>query len=32
LDGLIDAVSFREYVEQVLVPTFRRGDVMIAWP
>jgi transposase len=28
-DGPIDAVSFRAYVEQVLVPTLRRGDVLI---
>lgn len=31
-DGPIDAVSFRAYVEQVLVPTLRRGDVVITLP
>lgn len=28
-DGPIDAVSFRAYVEQVLVPTLRSGDVVV---
>jgi transposase len=28
-DGPIDAVTFRAYVEQVLVPTLRRGDVVV---
>jgi transposase len=28
-DGPIDALSFRAYVEQVLVPTLRRGDVVV---
>ena len=28
-DGPIDAVSFRAYVEQVLVPTLRPGDVVV---
>lgn len=28
-DGPIDALTFRAYVEQVLVPTLRRGDVVV---
>jgi len=28
-DGPIDAVSFQAYVEQVLVPTLRAGDVVV---
>jgi DDE superfamily endonuclease len=28
-DGPIDAVTFRAYVEQVLVPTLRPGDVVV---
>ena len=28
-DGPIDGVTFRAYVEQVLVPTLRRGDVVV---
>jgi transposase len=28
-DGPIDAVSFRAYVEQVLVPTLQPGDVLV---
>jgi len=28
-DGPIDGVSFRAYVEQVLVPTLRPGDVVV---
>jgi transposase len=28
-DGPIDAASFFAYVEQVLVPTLRRGDVVV---
>jgi transposase len=28
-DGPIDAVTFRAYVEQILVPTLRRGDVVV---
>ena len=28
-DGPIDNASFRAYVEQVLVPTLRRGDVVV---
>jgi transposase len=28
-DGPIDAVSFRAYVEQVLVPTLQTGDVVV---
>jgi transposase len=28
-DGPIDTDSFRAYVEQVLVPTLRRGDVVV---
>lgn len=28
-DGPIDSVTFRAYVEQVLVPTLRRGDVVV---
>jgi len=28
-DGPIDNVTFRAYVEQVLVPTLRRGDVVV---
>jgi transposase len=28
-DGPIDTASFRAYVEQVLVPTLRRGDVVV---
>ena len=28
-DGPIDTVSFHAYVEQVLVPTLRRGDVVV---
>jgi transposase len=28
-DGPIDAVTFRAYVEQVLVPTLQRGDVVV---
>jgi transposase len=28
-DGPIDAISFRAYVEQVLVPTLRSGDVVV---
>jgi len=28
-DGPIDAVSFQAYVEQVLVPTLRPGDVVV---
>jgi transposase len=28
-DGPIDKASFRAYVEQVLVPTLRRGDVVV---
>jgi len=28
-DGPIDAVTFLAYVEQVLVPTLRRGDVVV---
>ena len=28
-DGPIDSDSFRAYVEQVLVPTLRRGDVVV---
>ena len=28
-DGPLDAVSFRAYVEQVLVPTLRPGDVVV---
>jgi len=28
-DGPIDNDSFRAYVEQVLVPTLRRGDVVV---
>jgi transposase len=28
-DGPIDTPSFRAYVEQVLVPTLRRGDVVV---
>jgi transposase len=28
-DGPIDTVSFRAYVEQVLAPTLRRGDVVV---
>lgn len=28
-DGPIDAASFRAYVEQVLVPTLREGDVVV---
>src|SRR6202040_1089664 len=27
--GPIDTVTFRAYVEQVLVPTLRRGDVVV---
>jgi transposase len=29
LPGAIDGASFREYVEQVLVPELRRGDVVV---
>jgi transposase len=28
-DGPLDAISFRAYVEQVLVPTLRQGDVVV---
>src|SRR4030095_17264548 len=28
-DGPIDNATFRAYVEQVLVPTLRRGDVVV---
>ena len=28
-DGPIDTITFRAYVEQVLVPTLRRGDVVV---
>jgi len=28
-DGPIDSVTFRAYVEQVLVPTLRAGDVVV---
>jgi transposase len=28
-DGPIDAVAFRAYIEQVLVPTLRPGDVVV---
>src|SRR5262245_39446627 len=28
-DGPIDTLTFRAYVEQVLVPTLRRGDVVV---
>ena len=28
-DGPIDALTFRVYVEQILVPTLRRGDVVV---
>jgi transposase len=28
-DGPIDSTTFRAYVEQVLVPTLRRGDVVV---
>ena len=28
-DGPIDSATFRAYVEQVLVPTLRRGDVVV---
>jgi len=28
-DGPIDAVTFRAYVEQILVPTLRPGDVVV---
>ena len=28
-DGPIDAVTFRAYIAQVLVPTLRRGDVVV---
>jgi hypothetical protein len=28
-DGPIDNASFRAYVEQVLAPTLRRGDVVV---
>jgi transposase len=28
-DGPIDSVTFRAYVEQVLVPTLRSGDVVV---
>ena len=28
-DGPIDGATFRAYVEQVLVPTLRRGDVVV---
>jgi transposase len=28
-DGPVDSVTFRAYVEQVLVPTLRRGDVVV---
>jgi transposase len=28
-DGPIDSVTFRAYVEQVLVPTLQRGDVVV---
>jgi transposase len=28
-DGPIDNASFRAYVEQVLVPTLRRGDIVV---
>lgn len=28
-DGPIDAITFRAYVEQVLVPTLRPGDVVV---
>jgi hypothetical protein len=28
-DGPVDNVTFRAYVEQVLVPTLRRGDVVV---
>lgn len=28
-DGPIDAVTFRAYVEQVLIPTLHRGDVVV---
>jgi transposase len=28
-DGPLDSVTFRAYVEQVLVPTLRRGDVVV---
>ena len=28
-DGPLDAISFRAYVEQVLVPTLRPGDVVV---
>jgi transposase len=28
-DGPIDTASFRAYVEQVLAPTLRRGDVVV---
>jgi transposase len=28
-DGPIDAVTFRAYIEQVLVPTLRRGEVVV---
>jgi hypothetical protein len=28
-DGPIDKASFRAYVEQVLVPTLRPGDVVV---
>jgi hypothetical protein len=28
-DGPIDIVTFRAHVEQVLVPTLRRGDVVV---
>ncbi len=29
-DGPIDNATFRAYVEQVLVPTLRRGDVVVS--
>jgi transposase len=28
-DGPIDSITFRAYVEQILVPTLRRGDVVV---
>jgi transposase len=28
-DGPIDSISFLAYVEQILVPTLRRGDVVV---
>ena len=30
LDGPMDGISFRAYVEQILVPTLQPGDIVIA--